>query len=87
MQERGIDRARRELAESRALGKADDMLKQMQEVLEMGTKLKAVMLKRGLVRAKAKCKRCDGYLQGVLAGPKKHLHMRCDGTCNAFMME
>ncbi len=87
MAERGIDKAKRELAEAKASGKLDDTFKNFTKVLEMGAKLKKVMLKHGITRAKAKCELCDGYLQGVLAGRKNHLHMRCDGTCKSFFME
>jgi hypothetical protein len=87
MMERGIDKARRELAEKKASGKHDEFLKHMERVMEMATKLKAAMVKRGLTRAKAKCQICDGYLQGTLAGRKQHLHMHCDGPCKAVMME
>lgn len=87
MNERGIDKARRELNEAKALNKADDMWGNFQQVATMASKLKKVMLKRGITRAKAKCEMCEGYLQGALAGPKNHLHMRCDGSCKAFFME
>lgn len=50
-------------------------------------KLKKAMLKRGITQAKAKCPECEGYLLGVLAGPKKHLHMHCTGSCKRKMME
>lgn len=87
MTERGIDKAKRELAESKASGELDDFFKHVDAVIAMGGKLKRSMLKRGLTRAKAKCELCTGHLHGRLAGPKNHLHMYCDGTCNATMME
>lgn len=87
MNERGIDKARRELNEQKTLNKADDMWKGFTKTLEMGMKLKKVMLKRGITRAKAKCEACEGYLHGALAGKKNHLHMRCDGSCKAVFME
>lgn len=51
--------------------------------------LKQVMLKKNLTRAKAKCPEpgCNGHLHAVLAGPKKHLHMQCDGECTRRVME
>jgi len=82
-----IEQARLNLEADKASGKHDEFLKHMERVLEMATKLKAAMVKRGLTRAKAKCKICDGYLQGTLVGRKQHLHMHCDGPCKAVMME
>lgn len=87
MNERGIDRARRELGADKASDEHDAFLKKMEQVFDMGAKLKKVMLKRGITRAKARCELCDGYLQGALVGRKNHLHMRCDGTCGSMMME
>ena len=85
--ERGIDKAKRELVEAKATGQLDETFKNFTRVLEMGAKLKKVMLKRGLTCAKAKCELCEGYLHGALAGRKNHLHMSCDGTCKSFFME
>jgi hypothetical protein len=82
-----IEQARLNLEADKASGKHDDFLKKMEEVFEMGAKLKKVMLKRGLTQAKAKCARCTGMLHGQLAGRKQHLHMHCDGPCKAMMME
>jgi len=82
-----IEQARLNLEADKASGKHDEFLKHMERVLEMGTKLKAAMVKRGLTRAKAKCQICDGHLQGALVGRKQHLHMHCDGPCKAVMME
>jgi hypothetical protein len=42
---------------------------------------------KGLKRAKAKCPYCEGYWHGVLAGPRNHLHMSCDGDCGTMLME
>jgi hypothetical protein len=85
--ERGIDKARRELAESKAKGDVAKTFENFTKVLDMATKLKKVMLKRGLTTAKARCDLCEGYLYGTLAGHKNHLHMRCDGPCKSFFME
>jgi uncharacterized Zn finger protein len=57
------------------------------EVLNAAQRLKAVMKAKGITRAKAKCPICEhGFLHGVLAGRKQHLHMHCDG-CDVVMME
>jgi len=87
MNERGIDKARRELNELKTLNKAEDLWAKFQKPLDMATKLKKVMLKRGVTRAKAKCEACEGYLHGTLLGKKQHLHMHCDGPCKAIFME
>lgn len=55
--------------------------------LRDATKLKAVMLKRGLTAAQAKCPECGGMLQGRLVGPKNHLRFWCQGICKRQMME
>ncbi|MFA6966093.1 hypothetical protein [Bosea sp. (in: a-proteobacteria)] len=57
--------------------------------LTAGLKLKRVMQKRGLRRARAKCPRC-GFetLQGALVGRRDHLRMWCDTPdCPMEMME
>lgn len=63
-------------------------------IIERAMKLKKVMLKKGLKRAKAKCPEegCSGHLNGILAPNRRskdgyHIHMRCDGTCNTVFME
>lgn len=68
---------------------ADDFMEHMGKVLDAGTKLKAVMLKKGLTSAKAPCPICKvGHLHGRLAGRKNHMRMWCDGPgCNAQLME
>lgn len=50
--------------------------------------MKKQMEQKGLTRAKAKCpfEDCNGHWHAILAGPKKHLHFKCDGECNSFMM-
>lgn len=58
----------------------------MKGTIEIAEKLKKSMDKRGLTAAKAKCPRCAGFIHGRLAGPKKHLHMACDGPCGTRMM-
>lgn len=51
------------------------------------SKLKRVMLRRGLRSAQAECPECDGMLQGRLAGKNNHMRFWCDGTCGREMME
>jgi len=48
--------------------------------------MKKNMEKKNLLKAKAKCPFCEGYWHAILAGPKKHIHLHCDGTCNTMMM-
>ena len=53
--------------------------KNMFRVLDLAMKLKKVMLKRGLRRAKANCPDCPGkFLNGTLNGPRDHIHFVCD---------
>ena len=49
-------------------------------------KLKAKMIERGLVDARAKCLCDGGEIRARLAGPKKHIHARCD-KCKQQVME
>ncbi|MFC3074669.1 hypothetical protein [Shinella pollutisoli] len=57
------------------------------EVLATGMKLKSVMNKKGLKRARCVCPRCGGTIRATLAGARNHLHMACDGGCGMQMME
>jgi len=41
---------------------------------------------KNLRQAKAKCPYCDGHWFMILAGPKKHMHMKCDGNCGSMLM-
>lgn len=59
----------------------------LKTTLRDADKLKQVMLKRGLVKAKAVCPECGGMLQGRLSGRKNHMRFWCQGTCGRRMME
>jgi hypothetical protein len=64
-----------------------DFMKRATAIIENALKFKAVLIKRGLTRGKAKCPFCEnGHWHGTLAGPKRHLHMACDG-CEVRMVE
>jgi hypothetical protein len=67
--------------------KKGDFMKFVGDTLANGIKMKTVMLKKGLQRARAKCPKCEGELQGALVGPKKHLRFWCTGTCGQQMIE
>lgn len=83
----GIEKAREEMTRAQATAEHADFMKHAGAILEKGMKFKAVMLKRGLTRARAKCPFCEtGTWHGTLNGRKNHLHMRCDG-CTVQMME
>lgn len=57
----------------------EEFRKHMYKVLDLATKLKKVMQKRKLRRAKAPCPDCEGkFLQGALVGPKDHMRFQCD---------
>ncbi len=57
------------------------------QALETGMKIKKAMLRRGLLRCRCKCPRCGQMIHASLAGPKKHLHMACEGRCGMNVME
>jgi len=70
-----------------AAAEHDDFMAHAGKVLDAAVRLKAVMLKRGLTAAKAKCPLCEtGHLHGRLVGRKNHMRMWCD-ECTAQMME
>jgi hypothetical protein len=73
---------------------ATDISADFQNVISAAEKLKKVMVKKNLSRAKAKCPMCDGFLHGVLSNSlsrsrssRQHFAMSCDVTCKAWMME
>jgi hypothetical protein len=57
------------------------------ELLVDGIKMKGIMRKKGLTRAKAKCKKCTGHLQARISSYNGHIHIECDGPCKRIMME
>ena len=69
-----------------AADKSDFMASVRSTIRDAG-KLKAVMLKKGLLQARAKCPECEGELRGALAGPRNHMRFYCTGTCKRQMME
>lgn len=61
--------------------------KSFDNILSTAMKLKRVMKKKNLRRARAECPFCvDGMLYGSIDGHKQHLHMRCD-KCKIVFME
>ncbi len=50
-------------------------------------KAKAQMIDGGDEAASKKCPFCEGRWHFVLAGPRKHIHGYCDGTCKRSIME
>jgi uncharacterized protein with PIN domain len=65
----------------------DDFMASIRSTIRDAGKLKAVMLKKGLRQARAKCPECEGELRGALAGPRNHMRFWCTGTCKRQMME
>ncbi len=57
------------------------------DVIRTASKLKKVMLKRGLKRARCECPRCGSFIWARIAGPRNHIHMSCEGQCGMSMME
>lgn len=64
-----------------------DFAKVIETTIRDAGKLRKVMERRGLRRAKAKCPECGGWLHGRIAPNNGHLHMRCDGPCGRVMMQ
>jgi hypothetical protein len=57
----------------------ENFRKHVAKVMELAGKLKVVMQKKGLRRARAKCPDCPGkFLNGTLNGKKDHMHFCCD---------
>ena len=57
----------------------------MMETFRIAAKLKRVMLKKNLRKAKAPCPKCpDKFVNGTINGPRDHLHFRCD--CGKMIM-
>jgi len=56
------------------------------KTLEVATKLKKVMQKKGLKRARAKCPDCpEKFIHGSINGSRGHLHMTCECGKYRFM--
>lgn len=82
-----IEKARMGMNAAQASEEHADFMKRMGSILTNAMKFKKALQKRSLTRGKAKCPFCkNGHWHGVLAGPKQHLHMSCDG-CDVMMME
>lgn len=56
------------------------------DIIKKASTMKINMIAKGVTRAKAKCPYCEGHWHGILAGPNKHLHFKCDGSCNVMLM-
>lgn len=94
-----IEQARADMTAAEARGEHDDFMKHMGMVLEVGAKLKKVMVARGLAVAKAECPKCKvvGALHGrLITGPNAGRHRRSGGAfrmwcdtpdCGVAMME
>jgi ssDNA-binding Zn-finger/Zn-ribbon topoisomerase 1 len=64
-----------------------DFMATVRTTMRDAAKLKAVMVKKNLTRAKAKCPECEGFLVGFRSPYNGHMHMRCTGPCKRQMME
>lgn len=62
---------------------------QLTDILSSAVKMKKVMKKRGIRRAKAECPHCKrGLLHAMLEGRKEHLYMYCDNSdCGVRFIE
>lgn len=61
--------------------------KSIVEVLDTAGKLKKMMIRKRLTRARCVCPRCGGMIQAALHGSRQHLHMACEGRCGMQLME
>lgn len=61
--------------------------KRAMEAVETGLKLKSIMLSKSLTACKCECPRCGQTINAILAGPKNHVHMACEGKCGMNLME
>jgi len=79
----------RDIQSALATTEREAFLREAGATLFTGLKLKRVMQRRGLRRARAKCPRCGNEtLQGALAGRRDHLRMWCDTEgCGMGMIE
>lgn len=66
---------------------ADDFRAAVLSTMRDAVKLKKVMVKKNLYRAKAKCPECEGHLIGTRSKYNGHMHMICTGPCKRQMME
>jgi hypothetical protein len=64
-----------------------DFFTQALKTMKYAAVMKRNMNKKGIKAAKAKCPYCDGYWHARISSYNGHMHMRCDGTCKAIMME
>jgi hypothetical protein len=64
-------------------------MKEIESTLRDAMKLKKVMLKRGITKAKAKCPECGGWLRGRLYKGRggMNIAMFCEGTCKRSLMQ
>jgi len=59
--------------------------KHVKKTMNLATKMKKVMMKKGLRRARAECPDCPGkWLNGTINGNRDHLHFTCD--CRKYSM-
>ena len=62
-------------------------LKLMETRLPNAMKMKKVMLKKQIRKAKYKCEECAGHWHATISGSRHHIMIRCDGSCNFVFME
>lgn len=62
-------------------------LKLMESRLPNAMKMKKVMLKKQIRKAKYKCEECAGHWHATISGSRHHIMIRCDGSCNFVFME
>jgi hypothetical protein len=65
----------------------NDFRSAMLETMNLASKVKAALLRKGKRHGWTKCPRCGGKVHASLAGHKNHLHMACETPNCMRMME
>lgn len=65
----------------------EDFFAQFRDVIDTAVKLKKVMKKKGLSRARCICPRCGKHIHASISSYNGHMHMACEGQCGMAMME
>ena len=64
-----------------------DIFKSHNKILKYAMAMKRNMNKKNIKAGKAKCPFCEGFWHARISSYNGHMHMKCDGTCNIFLME
>lgn len=70
-----------------ATKKREAFFDQFRDVIDTAVKLKKVMNKKGLKRARCVCPRCGKLIHASISSCNGHMRMACEGSCGMAMME